>query len=245
MPKISFQKISLEDNISFVKDCFYDSNFSIYTHTVNLFPELASLDMSDSKNKNDKIIEKVVSKYYNNYKNFDNDIDKYTKVWNKYNNDFFDALTKYLNIKWPKKYDIVIATIGIIPVCPRYLDDFSFSVHDGLSDDKLIETCAHELCHFLWFKKWKELYPECPRKEYEAPSLVWKYSEMVVEPILNSDSISKVFDNKKTRYCYDIFYDIYDGNDLFMDRLISIYNGESSIEDKIVRGYEYIKKVPN
>ena len=159
-----------------------------------------------------------------------------------YNDSFFDKLTTYLDCSWPVEHNIIHVTVGIIPVCPRYLDDFSFSVHDGLNDDQLIETCAHELCHFLWFKKWKELYPDCPREEYESPSIVWEYSEMVVDPILNSSKISRVFNNKKTRYCYDYFYNIYDKDELLMNKLTKIYNeNDISIERKIEKGYKYIK----
>lgn len=245
MQKLVFKKMPLEDNINFVKECFYnsDNTVSVHTYTVNLFPELASLDVNTHKEENDELIEDIVTKYYNSYNHFDDDIDRYTKAWNKYNDSFFEALTKYLNINWPKEHNVIDVTVGIIPVCPRYLDDFSFSLHDDISDDQLIETCAHELCHFLWFRKWKELYPKYPKNEYEAPSLVWEYSEMVVEPILNSDEISKVFDNKKTRYCYDIFYDIHDRDELFMDNLIKIYNSTSSIEEKIITGYEYFNKI--
>ena len=199
--------------------------------------------MNSPKDEIDKTIGEVVTNYYNNYEQFDSDIERYSNAWNKYNDNFFEALSKYLNISWPKEHDIVYATVGIIPVCPRYLDTFYFSVHVDINNEALVETCAHELCHFLWFEKWRELYPESNKDDYEFPNTVWKYSEIVVEPILNSKEISKVFDGKNTRYCYESFYDIYDGEELFMTKLVNIYDEDISIEEKISKGYEYVKSI--
>ena len=47
----------------------------------------------------------------------------------------------------------------------------------------MIEVSAHEILHFLWFKKWKEVFPETGLKEYESPHLVWRLSE-IMDPII-------------------------------------------------------------
>ena len=237
MPKLVFKKMSLFDNIDFIKSIFSERNefLDIYTYTTQLFPELADISNEDDINKK---IEMVVTKYYNEKSSdIDNDVLRYNEVWKTYNDEFFKAISTYLNIEWPSSHDTIIVNVGIIPVCPRYLDDFSFSVHDGINDDFLVETCAHELCHFLWFEKWKELYPECPKEEYESPYPAWEYSEMVVDPILNSADVSIVFDNKKIRYCYDSFYDTNPG---LMNKLFDIYGSNISIEDRIKKGYELL-----
>ena len=41
---------------------------------------------------------------------------------------------------------------------------------------------------------------------------------------------------------YDSFYNLIDGDDSVMNKLKSIYLMDANIEDKIIRGYEYIKK---
>ena len=131
------------------------------------------------------------------------------------------------------------ATVGIIPVCPRYLDKFSFSVHDGLTDEQLIETCAHELCHFLWFEKWKKLYPDCPIKEYERPYVVQQYSEAVVDPILNASGIKELF-NSNNAFSYDSFYENYDN---LMNELIDIYLKDLDIDARINEGFNCYRKI--
>lgn len=125
---------------------------------------------------------------------------------------------------FPNNIKEINASVGLIPVFPRYLDDFSFSISTGVDDWKLIETVAHETLHFLWFEKWKKMYPETPRRRFDSPYLEWKYSEMVTDPILNNKPFNELFDN----------------DDLVMDKLRKIYSTDDSIEDKIENGFVYI-----
>ena len=240
MPKVIFKKMSLEDNISFIKDIFEEKDdelLSVHTYTMALFPELKSISDDMSLEEKNILIEKVVTDHYNKSLKFDNDIERYNNAWFKYNDIFFEKLIEFLNINWPKKHDIVEVTVGIIPVCPRYLDKFSFSVHDGIANEQLIETCAHELCHFLWFEKWKKLYPDCPREECESPSIAWQYSEAVVDPVLEASGIKKLF-NSDNRFSYDSFYENYDN---LMDVLVNIYQKNINIDNKIQEGFNYYK----
>lgn len=243
MEKVIFKRMSLEDNISFIKDIFSETDdelLSVHTYTINLFPELKKISNSIPLDEKNKLIEEIVTNYYNNNSlKIDNDVERYNSVWNKYNEGFFKRLTNFLNMSWPKQHDVIEATVGIIPVCPRYLDKFSFSVHDGMTNDQLIETCAHELCHFLWFEKWKELYPDCPRKEYESPYVVWQYSEAVVDPVLEASGIKKLF-NSKNRFSYDSFYENYDS---LMDELVNIYREDINIDSKIQEGFDHYKGI--
>lgn len=252
MPKVVFEKMSLEDNINFVKEILNDKDgiLDTHTYTINLFPELQEISLDSPQEIIDKKISEIVTKYYNNYDKFEDDINRYSNVWEKYNDSFFDKLTNYLNTSWPVEHNIIHVTVGIIPVCPRYLDNSSFSVHVGISNDQLIETCAHELCHFLWFKKWKELYPNSNPEDFESPHIIWEYSEMVVDPILNSKIMTSVL-KRNSRYSYDSFYEIYDEKEKMMDKLFNIYNQDIDIEHKISEGFDYIstlitsKKVSN
>lgn len=243
MTKVIFKKMSLENNIKFIKDIFNETDdelLSVYTFTINLFPELKNISNSMSLEERDRLIESVVTNYYDdNSLNIDNDVERYNNVWNRYNDDFFIKITKFLHLEWPKEHEVMEATVGIIPVCPRYLDKFSFSVHDGLTDEQLIETCAHELCHFLWFEKWNKLYPDCPIKEYERPYVVWQYSEAVVDPILNASGIKKLF-NSNNVFSYDSFYENYDN---LMNELIDIYLKDLDIDAKINEGFNCYRKI--
>lgn len=244
IPKLKFRKMSLQENIDLIKWAYYENDdlFNIHNFTIKYFPKLDKLDKNFSKEEINQIIEKVVKENYENHKKQkEKEIQKYNSLWEKYNDIYFKTLSNYLNINWPNNIDIIEAKVGIIPVFPRYLDSFSFSVTIKMTEKQLIETCAHESLHFLWLEKWKSLYPKTPREEFESPHITWQYSEMVTDPILNNKPFSEIFD-----FCekgYSSFYEMYDGKTLVMNNLRKIYSEDISVNDKIKKGFEYITKL--
>lgn len=244
IPKIKFIPMTLSENIEVIKWAYFENNKNLDVHhyTIDYFPELKEFESSSSNEVIHKKIEEVVTKDYNTYiDKIKNEVKRYEKIWNKYNEKYFQTLANYLNINWPNKE--ITAKVGLIPVFPRYLDTFSFSVSTNLTDKKITEVIAHETLHFLWFEKWHELHPETPRREYDSPYLVWKYSEMVTDPILNNSVFKEMFSFVEKGY--DTFYQMKDKDRLVMDNLREIYSKNTRIEEKINKGYEYIKKNVN
>ena len=185
------------------------------------------------------MIEAVVTKNYKKYREkIIGEASRYNNLWNEYNDKYFEMLTRFLGIEFPKEVSQIIAMVGLIPVCPRNIDDFSFSVSIDFDAAYLVNTTAHETLHFLWFEKWKSMYPETPVRYFDAPYIEWKYSEMVTDPILNNEPFNKLFDF--TERGYDSFYSLYDNNELVMDKLRTIYSTNGSIDDKIEKGFKYI-----
>lgn len=239
--KIVFRKMTLEENIDFVKECFYENGDSLSLHkcTLEAFPELEKFNLNSNKEEVYKEIEKVVEERYLRLKDvIDTKVNEFSKIWNDYNDKYFKMLTSFFKIDFPKEIKIIDASVGILPVCPRYLDTFSFSVSIGIPNDNIIDLCAHETLHFLWFEKWKELYPNTPKEEFDSPYLCWQYSEMVTDPILNNEPFLSEFNLNEIGY--NSFYELYDDDDLVMDILRNIYSQEIPIEEKIKKGYEYI-----
>ena len=245
IPKIKFTEMTLEENINIIKWAYYEKNeaLSIHDYTIQCFPELANLDNNTPKKEVYKKIEEVVSKKYEqNNEKIKSEIKRYNDIWEKYNDKYFSMLSNYFNIDWPE-IDTINCTVGLIPVFPRYLDSFSFSLSTGIADWKLIETSAHETLHFIWFEKWKQIHPETPRKEYDSPYLVWQYSEMVTDPILNNKPFSEIFENLFVERSYDSFYELYDKDNLVMNNLRNIYSENIPIEEKMNKGFIYIKNI--
>src|SRR3989338_7364152 len=73
-----------------------------------------------------------------------------------------------------------------------FLDTWSFTVFFRSSQKDVIETVLHECSHFLFFKKWHEVYPKTPRRHFDAPYLVWRFSELSAPVILNDPRMQKV-----------------------------------------------------
>lgn len=245
IPKIVFEPLNLEQNIDLVKWAYfeYDDTLNLHKLTIDMFHELKDIDKNYTKEQIYLLIEKVVTKEYNkSIEKISKEADKYNNIWNNYNDKYFIELSKYLNVNWPKELKIINGFVGILPVCPRYLDTFDFCLSIDTKEQELIRICAHETCHFLWFEKWKNLYPNTPRYEYDSPYNTWKYSEMVVDPIINSNEINKILNvNEKA---YDSFYQIKDeNNNYMMEELNRIYKTNKKIEDKIIEGFNYINKI--
>jgi len=244
IPKIEFKEMSLEENIETIKWAYYEDTgvLSVHNYTIQYFPELANIDKNLSKSEVHKIIEEVVKKDYCKYNStIKEDVQRYNRLWEKYNDLYFVTLSNYLDVEWPRNLDDIEGKVGLLPVFPRDLDGFSFAISIGVDDLKIIETCAHETLHFLWFEKWKDIHPETPRREYDSPYITWQYSEMVTDPILNNKPFVDIFDFYEKGY--DSFYEMYDEESLVMDKLRQIYSEDISINEKIDKGFNYIKEI--
>lgn len=241
-PKIIFEPMSMGNNVSTIKWAYFEDNDSLDVHkyTLDYFPELKDIPTNASIDEINKTIEEVVIKDYKTYEErIKSEVERYNKIWESYNDKYFEALSKYLNANFRSNLKVIKAYVGLIPVFPRYLDSCSFLIATGVKEEDIISTCAHETCHFMWFNKWKELYPDCPRREYDSPYIPWQYSEMVVDSILNSKEINEIIKVKCP--AYDNYYLMMDNDTYVMDNLRNIYNENISIEEKIIKGYDYIK----
>lgn len=244
IPKIEFKTMPLEENIETIKWAYYEDNgvLSIHDFTIQCFPELANINKRLPKSEIYKIIEEVVENNYNKYKSrIEEEVKRYNLLWKKYNDIYFQTLSNYLDVEWPMNLDVIEGKVGLIPVFPRDLDSFSFSISTEIEDWKLIEICAHETLHFLWFEKWKNIHPETPRIEYDSPYVTWQYSEMVTDPILNNEPFIDIFDFEEEGY--DSFYELHDEDVLVMDKLRQIYSENISINEKIDKGFTYVKEI--
>lgn len=238
IPVVKFEKMTLEDNINTILD--FNKNFTDFDkYLFKMFPELSNLNKNISKEEKIKHIKEVVTKKYNsNSLLLEEAVTRYQKNWDKHNDKYMSSLSEYLNTQWPESTKTIKTKIGFIPIFPRYLDHFAFSTNPYLQEPELIKVTAHEVLHFLWFKKWMELHPNTPRANFDSPYSIWKYSEMVTDSILNSKEMSNDYPiNEKS---YDYFYDIKDGDKLVMNELKKIYEKNDSIENKINKGYGYV-----
>lgn len=222
MLNIEFKILDLKDNINIMKE-FYsksDKEFDSKLLIEEYFPGI-----------NDDNFEEVITNTYNkNFNDLNDNINKYSNIWKEFNDEFFNNISEYLNIK----VDInAKCYIGLLPIFPRFLETNSFYIAPNIDNDYFKIICAHELCHFIWFKKFKEVLPEISESEYNSPNKAWSYSEMVVDPVLNSIGIKEK--------AYDYFYDLKDNdNKNLMEELNNIYKENLSIEEKIKKGYKYI-----
>lgn len=248
IPKVVFEKYTLEENIAMIKDFYFNSltdedTFNPKDYVIEQYPLLSTIS-NKTKEEQEKIVEEEVTKLYKKLEErIEQRVTHFQEVWDKVGNDYLRELSNYLNIKWPIMLKEISAKVGYVPICPRYLDDYSFVISAMADDFHVREITAHELCHFLWFEKIKEMYPEISREEYDSPYIPWKYSEMVVDPILNSKELNRYLGIEEK--AYDEFYELIDNDNQkkVMDNLNEIYQKNIPIEEKVKKGYQYVENI--
>lgn len=149
--------------------------------------------------------------------------------WQKVEKETLKTLVEIIQTDYSQK-DIT-SYISINPVCPRFLDDWSFSVPPDHKNPN--KTIAHEISHFLFFKKLKEDFPQIERYKYESPHKEWILSEILATIILCDNRMVKALDIPK-------FYDYYPKHkelkvgDEFLTKLI-----EDLYEKYVVQGKNF------
>lgn len=113
------------------------------------------------------------------------------KCWGRIARRGLAALADIIGTSWPAGRRIT-AYISLNPICPRFLDSMSFTIFFRSSPKDAMETVLHECSHFLFFKKWHELFPKTPRRHFDSPHLVWHFSEISAPIILNDPRMHKI-----------------------------------------------------
>ena len=236
--KVIFEIAPLDLTVDVIKDFYYQEEPTVHESKKYLYEyyhELYEVDKLNDKKEKDNMIYDIVKKEYDRlHKDIENKVAHFSKIWSSYNDNFISALSSYLNTSWHKNKDEIIGYVSAVPIFPRFVEDLSFMVHPNISDEKLIETTAHESTHFLWFKKISELNKK-PYNEYTSEE--WEFSEMVVDPILNSKELNAVLHLNEKAYPY--FYEQEFNGEKIMEHLKNIFNEDISIEDKITKGFNY------
>jgi len=101
-----------------------------------------------------------------------------------------NALSEAIKENWDGIDEIKIYAAAC-PVCPRFIDENAFFIGYQGDEKWAFEVCAHEMAHFLYFKKLKKLIGKQIDTEY--PGYEWLLSEILVLPILNNPRVNKFF----------------------------------------------------
>lgn len=190
-------------------------------------------DLSNIKSKED--IRKFTENKLEEYKSEIHDsVINFRSDWEKVGKQYLNELSMHMQTDWP---DIrcMTAYISINPICPRFLDSFSFFVNFKLPSYAR-ETIAHEILHFLWFKKWKEVFPDANPAEFGHPHLVWRLSEVMAPVILQCNPQIHDLIHPR-RWGYNSFVNLKIGNivvpQYFAEKYISLIKQKANFSDII------------
>ena len=159
-------------------------------------PFLEIKKIKPKKKKNGAIKNEIIKIRQELGQKMDEGLLKVKSDWQKVEEQTLRTLSEIIQTNYPEK-DIT-AYISINPICPTHLDVWWFSVPPDHNNPN--KVFAHEISHFLFFKKLKEEFPEINRKNYESPHKEWILSEIVAVIILNDKRITDVLDTHNNGY---------------------------------------------
>lgn len=182
LPESKFELIDINRETELFYSFTNRSRFSFVFD--KFFPELVAIrkeckDKDECMKKFKEFLEDLSDKTRDRMLAFKEELET---EWDKIGPEFLETLSECFETDWPNDKKEIIGYITNLPVYPRFLDEYKFCVgYENIP--KSIETSAHEIVHFLWFKKWKEVFLEMERREYESPRLAWRLSE-IMDPII-------------------------------------------------------------
>lgn len=108
-------------------------------------------------------------------------------------NEVMLEISKIFNYEWSGIGEITIIP-AVCPVSPRFLEKNTFFV-PCFPKSIILPICAHELTHFLYFKKIIDKIGERINTEY--PSVDWLISEIIAQHVVNNEKIQKIVNFKQ------------------------------------------------
>jgi len=202
LPKVIFTDIPISKEIDWLYGFLFQDNWGWGKYIVKKHPKIKKIFSFKNETERIKFLKEYIIKFKKeNKKLIARNKIKYQKKWRKIEKDFFFILPKIIQINWPKDRKIINAMFSANPICPRFLNNWSFSIFYNYQKlSRVLEVIAHECCHFLYFEKWKKLYPKMSCKKFESPYLEWHLSEIVAPIILNDYRIQKLLKQKAVFY---------------------------------------------
>ena len=212
---------------------------SVYSKEYPEFGELINKTQNSEEIK--KISEDFFIKLYNTKLPELKKVAKdFQKEWDKDGEKLLTALSKVVGKEWPEDCENMKAWISLNPICPRFLEQRAFDVYWKQSLTEMKDTCLHEILHFIWFEKWKEIFPKYNNKEFESPHLVWKLSEMVPLAVLSDKRIQTIFKHEPS--VYNEWKSKKIGGKLLLEHLQTIYYEKKSFADFMKKSWKFVKK---
>lgn len=109
--------------------------------------------------------------------------------WSKTNDKVMEGLEEIMEKKW-SKIGKMRAYLTLCSTAGRFLDSHEFQVtFMGKSINEMMSNVLHEITHFLYFDKWRDVFPEDKAQEFSNPHLIWTLSEILVVPIDNDPRV--------------------------------------------------------
>lgn len=244
-PKVKFVNISLASEMEWIYHFLFKHKWGWGDRVIKRCPKIKKVKSFKKKRDRVRFLKKYIVFFWRENRTIINKKKiKCQKEWLETEKNYFKLLSEIMLTDWPKNRKVIKAKISICPICPRFLHDWSFNLFYNFKIKEMIEVIMHECCHFLYFKKWKEMYPKVSRKTFNHPHIEWHLSELVAPIILNDKRVQELL--KQRAHFYNKYSKIRINKKTAPEFFTKIYNKnidkENGFELFLRQAYKEIKK---
>jgi len=201
LPKVKFKTVSLKIELNLLYDFLFDNQWGWEKYIFKKHPKLKKVYEFKLKKERKRFVLNYIKAYnFRHRKLIPKNKSKMEERWKIIEKKYFFILAAIMNTNWPKNKKVITAMLSINPICPRFLKDWSFFINYQYKIKDVMEVMMHETCHFLYFKKWHELFPAIRLEKYESPFIEWHLSELLAPIILNDNRVQKYLKQKAVFY---------------------------------------------
>ena len=240
--KLKWQQRDFEPDIDFIY--YHQQDDTPMWWKKMLFNAYPSLDFEYAQSlpqeKRFEYLEHELQKIRNDRQaEIENSIHMFEDAWAPVAKNLNNAYSSAFDMDCSEIMNDMVAFVALNPICPRYLDDNSFSIYYNFEPNYAVSMALHEITHFVWFYTWQKHFQD-DKSEYNFPHLKWLLSELVVETIIRNSEIAKL--SPPPQYiAYNYFYDMdIDGKPIFKT-LLDMYINRKSFTDFMECAYDWIK----
>lgn len=242
IPKVKFTDIALSREIDMIQGFLFQDEFGWGKHILRKHPGIEKVFSFEKEDEQVRFLKKYITlSRKENYEIIEKNKIRYETEWQKVEKDFFQVLSEIIQIDWPEDKKTIKAMISLNPICPRFLDEWSFSIFfDYKKISHAIEVIMHESCHFLYFEKWKEMYPHISKEKFESPHLEWHLSEIIAPIVLNDKRIRTLL--KQEAFFYEEHQKMKINGKSAPEYFSQLYAQSHDFENFLDKSYEVAKK---
>lgn len=202
LPSVRFTQMPMALEVDMFQGFLFDNEWGWGTYILKRHPELKSVLHLKTKKEQRSAITAYVAQYRKRHHlRIQKRLEQYRESWKRRERPMLLELSRIIETDWPKQRKTITAHLSINPICPRFLDSWSFSL--SIFPKKISQAMtimAHEICHFLYFKKWLEVFPKSNPRTFESPHIVWHLSELIAPIIINDPGIERILKRRENAY---------------------------------------------
>lgn len=192
IPYVTFRQNSFASEVRWSWFFLFQDSWGWGKRLVKWYPRFRGIDQIQDQKERVRVLKREVRYYRSKYRfRLQSAQQQDAKLWRRIERQGLTELSNIIGTSWSTNRRIT-AYLSLNSICPRFLDTWSFMVFFRSSPKDAMETILHECSHFLFFKKWHEVFTKTPRRHFDAPHLVWHFSEISAPVILNDPRLQRV-----------------------------------------------------